>query len=944
MDPLTALGLASNIVQLVDCASKALSKCVKIYKGQLVEHTEAQKVAQILQHLTQDVEKTFASSKLDPQHRRDQELISICQQTGSVAHELVTLLEKMRDKLKDKESLAEHLKIWKSVRQLFQGIWEDENIWNLEKRLDRLRQSLSINILVSLRESTITTSEQESKFRTFLETNTRKTEGLGEAVLRYIEVSKRSNDELAEELQEAIREGRRWRQELLMAIRKTHGSDEDHQYSERVHPCQLGINNPTEMQRFTSELCSNLAFKNMSDRMERIAEPHRKTFTWIFEDPEQWHGLWSNFPEWLRADSSLYWVAGKAGSGKSTLMKYVVEDERTKEHLSSWSAPRDLLMAGFFFWNSGASMQMSQEGLLQSLLYELLRQCHDSSNLVPLMFPDIWEAYNLFQEPPKVPPLIQLVRAMECLIKETASSRNVFLVMDGLDEFSGNSEHLLRLVQRLAAWPHVKICVSSRPWSVFEDAFQDVPKLLVQDLTRDDIQVFVSSNFEGHAGFKELLDEEPQYASDLVNSVVEKACGVFFWVSLVVRILLHGLSNGDRVSDLQIKVNSLPPDLEDMFQKIFDGLDPFYIAHTARLFQIVRAAQYPPTLLAMSFADETDYAFALEHPCKPMSKIQRNSRAKRMKRRLNTCCGGLLEATPRHKAGSSVGEEEVDKLIVEYLHRTVRDFIETPEIWNRIRADAAGSFNPNMSLATAHLLLMKTRAWSDQPLDALWYDVTWCIEHTHRAQSISKEVQGRLLDQLDLAATAAAQCNPDTSRLQCGHHWTTLRPGAPTSSTFLHLTVQCQLAWYLESRLGRDELGRQRLGVDQLNPLLRCALRDFTVFEDGDACNFSDPSPTVVDTLLRSGADPNYEWQMLLDRAGADPSISSVKSRALLLRIVQIFIAYGANTNLPRSRNSIMNTPWWEDVMKSQKRNTPKIANESMSKIAKRWRVSIRNR
>jgi hypothetical protein len=43
----------------------------------------------------------------------------------------------------------------------------------------------------------------------------------------------------------------------------------------------------------------------------------------------------------------------------------------------------------------------------------------------------------------------------------------------------------------LATFPSIKICLSGRPWPVFEDAFKSCPSLRLQDLTRKDITLYV---------------------------------------------------------------------------------------------------------------------------------------------------------------------------------------------------------------------------------------------------------------------------------------------------------------------------------------------------------------------------------------------------------------------------------------------------------------------
>jgi ATPase subunit of ABC transporter with duplicated ATPase domains len=94
-------------------------------------------------------------------------------------------------------------------------------------------------------------------------------------------------------------------------------------------------------------------------RHAKVAEAHRKTFSWIFEDASQGPSGEFKFQDWLLFQEGIYWIMGKAGSGKSTLMKYLYHHQRTKEALKSWASLKKLVVAKFFFWNAGASMQKS---------------------------------------------------------------------------------------------------------------------------------------------------------------------------------------------------------------------------------------------------------------------------------------------------------------------------------------------------------------------------------------------------------------------------------------------------------------------------------------------------------------------------------------------------------------------------------------------------------
>ncbi len=95
--------------------------------------------------------------------------------------------------------------------------------------------------------------------------------------------------------------------------------------------------------------------------------------------------------------NGIYWISGKAGSGKSSLIKNIFDDSKTHRYLKVWakegdnSSPRYpqilLCLPTFFFWNSGTREQKSQSGLLKALLSQVLSAC---PNLVPLVFPERW--------------------------------------------------------------------------------------------------------------------------------------------------------------------------------------------------------------------------------------------------------------------------------------------------------------------------------------------------------------------------------------------------------------------------------------------------------------------------------------------------------------------------------------------------------------------------
>jgi ATPase subunit of ABC transporter with duplicated ATPase domains len=153
-------------------------------------------------------------------------------------------------------------------------------------------------------------------------------------------------------------------------------------------------------------ILNNLEFATMGERREEIHEAHKTTFSWIFRDPDaavpsgnvgNTGRPWTNFAHWLRQGEEIYWINGKAGSGKSTLMRYIRETPDTLKHLREWAGSAELRVASFYFWNGGSLAQRSQAGLFRSLLYEILRMRQD---LIRHVFEKEWLGYRSSEHKP----------------------------------------------------------------------------------------------------------------------------------------------------------------------------------------------------------------------------------------------------------------------------------------------------------------------------------------------------------------------------------------------------------------------------------------------------------------------------------------------------------------------------------------------------------------
>jgi hypothetical protein len=131
----------------------------------------------------------------------------------------------------------------------------------------------------------------------------------------------------------------------------------------------------------------------MHDRESQVTEAHAKTLDWIFDNSAIDQSLRQKFRDsfiaWLNGSElgPIYWITGKPGSGKSTLVRYLSQHPVALYHLRRWAGKKTIGTAGFFFWTSGSRQQRSQTGLLRYLLHQLLSSDPD---LVEKAFPSLW--------------------------------------------------------------------------------------------------------------------------------------------------------------------------------------------------------------------------------------------------------------------------------------------------------------------------------------------------------------------------------------------------------------------------------------------------------------------------------------------------------------------------------------------------------------------------
>jgi len=162
MDPVTALGVASGAVALVEFTSKILSTTYQFSTspaGLPDELLSLEDTATSLQELISEIDRRNAKGDIQLQKFRkksqeidgksrvkiDDQLQEVCKKSQEISKSLQRAL----DRLKIDSNGSWHK--WKSFRQALAALWSEKEIRRLEESLAKIRSELDTALLASLR-------------------------------------------------------------------------------------------------------------------------------------------------------------------------------------------------------------------------------------------------------------------------------------------------------------------------------------------------------------------------------------------------------------------------------------------------------------------------------------------------------------------------------------------------------------------------------------------------------------------------------------------------------------------------------------------------------------------------------------------------------------------------------------------------------------------------
>lgn len=378
----------------------------------------------------------------------------------------------------------------------------------------------------------------------------------------------------------------------------------------------------------------------MNDKKHHIHTANSATCDWI------WSTL---FARWLRVEQAkVFWIEGKPGSGKSTLMKYLSHPNVLRDMLPKCSG--EWIVIDFFFdFRLAEKTGNSLEGLLKSLLHQMVR-----------VFPGVSEALYPILDNATESSLESLKGAFG---QALALAKRKFLVLvDGLDEYTGKYKPLIEQLLSIKRYQYLKLCLASRPEPMIREMLEIFPRISMSEHNARGIEKYVC------IAVKEF---EPQLDALLLPNIKElilaRADGVFLWVHLALDEILEACVGGATPAELHQKLDVLPTELEQLYKRILDRIEPSRKCEAAIIFTLINDAN-PPITLSLLHHTMNFLAQELGIMYLPVEVTS----IKHFERRLHGTMRGLVDLLP--ETNEQVEDGSPKSSTVRLVHETLRSY------------------------------------------------------------------------------------------------------------------------------------------------------------------------------------------------------------------------------------------------------------------------------
>ena len=509
-----------------------------------------------------------------------------------------------------------------------------------------------------------------------------------------------------------------------------------------------------------ARLLKSLEYKLINKRRANVKGSYDETFRWIFgptkttredkidmdkhipyecegdntggsdlESYDQWGSEpWDSLSDWLKSESDTYWISGKAGSGKSCLMKFIESSPETRKALEIW-APNTTILS-HYFWKPGPMMQKSIKGMICSLLHQALSRSPEALDLTLSTFSGVVGSKEAVAD-----WSVEELRSI-CMATLGRYPQAICVLIDGLDELCDEDDQpeLLEIIDKLSTNQNIKVCVASRAEPLLKDHLSRHPHLKLEDLTAKDMSQYAKAQLLPVFSVRHI---DPETQKMIIWHLVHKAQGVFLWLHLVVR----RLRDSEPEEGLLQYLERLPCDLLELYRDIWNNTAATrylnFVISNKRLMDTsweTFANHYVNDMIGdnmsvlhmVATTDEAIQRALLEDQDSPPRHLrdQIQEACEKTEKDIEAQCAGLLEMTSVPKNELSVFKMTIDRLSapvtfsgivslayrkIQFIHRSAYDFLTDTSEGLQIRdCDPTSEDERWLSITKGYLGLAQT--------------------------------------------------------------------------------------------------------------------------------------------------------------------------------------------------------------------------------------------
>ncbi|EJT73965.1 hypothetical protein, variant [Gaeumannomyces tritici R3-111a-1] len=483
---------------------------------------------------------------------------------------------------------------------------------------------------------------------------------------------------------------------------------------------RTNVQNPCPVDSRELQAClQSLSFPQMTNRFHDIQPAEDNTCLWLLRHRK--------YRAWADLEHSILWIMGKPGAGKSTLMKYALDN-----HPQLPGVAKDDIVFSFFFHARGHDLQKSPLGFWLSLLHRFLE-------LAPAPLAHVVQTYlrkqathGKHKEGKWQWHQSELHSMFKSVLPDILRARRVLIFVDALDECGKDNalalvsqfNSLLRGLPTDAGFRRFHICFSCRYYPIVNPCGRHGNQLEInlEEENKSDIRVYVHSI---------MSDRQEQTQQPTVQELIaSRANGVFMWARLAVEKVQELASEGHSETKIRNSINLLPRELEEVYRQLAKDMEPSSI----KLIQWICFAVKPITL------DELRWAIIIEpnDQRRSLRECQESEdyidSADRMKLQLRKLSRGLAEVSQPDPSKPGV---------VQFIHQSVKDFFtaRNPPAFDKISTTNGSIQETHRQLAMICIRYLEMEEIEPSITNKLWdfpflyYATTSWVAHAKQSLS-----------------------------------------------------------------------------------------------------------------------------------------------------------------------------------------------------------------